>query len=67
MTGPKPEINPPLVGSFGEKKKLWTMLPRPFCTPPGRNPVWLTTGMIVREIRFQSAPIENGMTGWMLI
>ena len=36
-TGPTPQIHPPLVGAFGEKKKLCTMSPRPaLLSPPGR-------------------------------
>jgi hypothetical protein len=64
--GPTPQIRPPFVGSFGEKKKLCVVLPKPsWLSSSGRNPFWLTTGRMVREIRFQSSPSEIGMTGWM--
>ena len=54
-------------GAFGEKKKLWVMLPTPNWSPaPGKISLWLVTGRMVREITFQSWLIEIGTTGWML-
>jgi len=65
-TGPAPQIQPPAVGDFGEKKKLGVMSPRPdsFSASTGKS-AWSTSGMRVRVIRFQSSFSENGITGWM--
>ena len=51
----------------GEKKKLCTVSPRPNWLPAvGKMSSWPMIGTIVREIRFQSALIETGITGWKL-
>ncbi len=40
------------------------MSPSPFWLPdPGRMSFWLTRGMMVREMRFQSEFSEKGITG----
>ena len=63
--GPTPQIRPKLVGFFGERKKLWVVWPRPnWESSPGITSCCLTTGTMVREIRFQSGLIEIGTTGW---
>jgi hypothetical protein len=49
----------------GEKKKLCVMSPRPDSSlPPATGDRASMYGMMVREIRFQSAPSEKGITGW---
>ncbi|MNT88355.1 hypothetical protein D3C72_2289080 [compost metagenome] len=55
------------AGLAGEKKKLCNVSPRPNCEPLG--PAMSScevTGRMVREMTFQSAFSEKGMTGWML-
>jgi hypothetical protein len=52
------------VGSFGDKKVENWMSPMPFFRVE-RTPKsgWEMTGMMVRVIRFQFSPRENGTTG----
>ncbi len=60
-----PQIQPPAVGSTGEKKKDCTISPRPLCPPaPGSTSSWSISGTIVREITFQSSFSDSGTTGW---
>ena len=35
--------------------------------PLGRMPFWSVTGMMVREITFQSLLMPKGMAGWILV
>ena len=64
MTGPTPQISPPLVGALGERNRLCVMLPNPVVLEPSPSkPCRLTTGRMVREITFQLSLIENGITG----
>ena len=61
-----PQIRPPAVGAFGEKKKLWSVLPKPHSLgSSGETSSRPTIGTMVRTIRFQSGAMLIGITGWM--
>src|SRR5262245_35712341 len=59
-----PQITAP--GWDGERNSDWVMSPIPLVLLSNTGSGWLITGMIVREITFQSEPNGIGMTGWML-
>lgn len=66
-TGPAPQTTPEADGAFGEKKRLWTVSPRPNWLVPGPvTSFWAMMGRMVREMMFQSVLRETGMTGWTL-
>ena len=66
ITGPTPQIRPLAPGFFGEKKKFCTTSPMPLWLPsPSPGTSCLTTGMMVREMMFQSSFRLIGTTGWM--
>jgi hypothetical protein len=59
-------VTPPGV-LLGEKKKLCSVSPRPkVLSNPGAGASRLTTGRMVRMMRFQSALSLVGITGWKL-
>ena len=64
-TGPAPSVNP--VTLRGEKKKevVTSLMPK-VASSPAKSGGWLTSGMMIRVIMFQSELSSNGMTGWTL-
>ena len=63
-TPPTPQMMPLGPGTFGDKNKLWTVSPRPNCSPDGPAMSFCQAiGRIVREMMFESSFNVNGMTG----
>src|SRR4029079_1124021 len=60
-TGPTPQMSSP--GCVGERNNDWVMSPTPLVLLSKNGLGWLSNGMMVREIRFQSSLRCIGTTG----